>query len=168
MYILISIAILLAFYALYVARSAHSRFDSSPRSFHLTLTRKSKDGDGKIQFYVLYLSGARVFLDQQFESVNITPKMNISSEIANGKFIECWSEGDFLRWRYVLTDNKKEHFESGDELSLSLLSLPKSVDSSKSIEAYLKQEGWESKRALFTDDLYFVKDNLEVYLTYVS
>jgi len=168
MYYLIFISIALSLYALYVARNVSLRLESSPRSFHFTLSKVGESKDIKIKFYVLYLSGTRVFFDQEtYENINISRKIDTSIEITKDKLIKCFSWGDSLRLQYIINGDS-ERAEQGEELSLNLLSLPKSSESTKSIENQLKQDGWEMKRALSTDDLCFIKENLEIYLTYIS
>ena len=169
MYYLIFISIALALYALYVAKNAHR---DKPRSFHFTLIIRDKNKYATIKFYVLYLSGTRVFLCQDAsKNINLTPKINTwdaCAEISNNKLITCESQGkDSLVLQYIADKSSKMATQS-EELSLDLLSLPNPSITRESIEKHLKQAGWEIERALSGDDLSFDKENLSVYLTYIS
>jgi len=177
MYILVFISITIALCAMWVARSAYLRIDNPPRSFHFTLSEAREIDREKgenvfdkesIRFYVLYLSGSRVFFDEDtFENINISSKIDTVAKINNKREIVCYSLGGALIFGYV-TDPDKKEAEQGEELHLSILSLPQSSENRQKIENYLKGSGWKIKRALSLDDLRFSKDNLEVYISYIS
>lgn len=170
MQILIFISIVLALYAIWVARKAHQRIDNPPRSFHFTLqeTKEINLDMAKIQFYVLHLSGARVFFDEDtFDNINISKKIDTFAKIDDKRQITCYSQGSTLMFGYI-TDPDKKEAEQGEELHLGVLSLPRYSKNRQIIERYLKESGWEIKRALSLDDLCFSKENLEIYITYIS
>ncbi|MEX0931266.1 MAG: hypothetical protein WDZ88_00790 [Candidatus Paceibacterota bacterium] len=177
MYILSIIAILIALYTIRVARNAHFRINNPPRSFHFTLS-KSRDVDdlkgenisarAKIRFYVLYLSGKRVYFDDDtFDNISINRKIDTNTQIDSKKELVLHSWGDILRLQYI-TDPEKENAEQGEELLPDVLSLPKSSKNQEIIKDYLKQNGWKIETALSFDDIRITKDNLEVYITYIS
>lgn len=182
---LIFISIALSLYAIHVARNAHLRIDKPPRSFHFTLSEVNENNyenaesvldDAKIKFYILYLSGSRVFFDEDtFKNININQKIDTFAKLGDKKQIHCRSWGDALRIRYI-TDQDSDRAEQGEELLLDLLSLPKSSNNVlrenknfELIKKYLTESGWEIKnRSLSFDDLWFSKGNFEIYITYIS
>lgn len=169
---LVFVSIALTLYALYVARNAHVRLNNRPRSFHFTLSKIGEEA--KIKFYVLYLSGSRVFFDQEtFDNINISRKISTFADLPKNKQITCATWGNSLRVQYA--DKDKEIAEQAEELSLDILSLSKASDSplgkdpnAEKVRGYLEETGWEIKEALSFNDIHFVKDNFEVYIAYIS
>lgn len=172
MQIFVFISIGLALYALYVARNAHVRLNNRPRSFHFTLSKSGTEA--KIKFYVLYLSGSRVFFDEKTsDNINISAKVYAYVDLPKNKQITCASWGNSLRVQYA--SNNKEIAEQAEELSLDVLSLPKASDgplgkdtNAEIVRGYLEETGWEAKEALSFNDMHFTKDNFEVYIAYIS
>ena len=175
--ILIFVSIAIALYAIWVAQNAHSRIDNPPRSFHFTLSEARKTDYSKgesefdkarIKFYVLYLSGKRVFFDEHtFNNININSKIDTSAKIDSKKELVLHSWGGALRFGYV-ADQNKEAAEQGEELHTDVLSLPQTPENRKRLEEYLKQEGWKIEKGLSLDDVRMTKDKLEIYITYIS
>lgn len=165
MYFSALVGLALAIYALIVARHAHSRLDSQPRSFHFTVSKTDADHE-KISFFVLYLSGAKVFFKQETsETVNISAKIDTSLDFKKGGSIVCESLGSTLKLQYIT--NKSSDAEQGEELALDLLSLPSTTKNKAMIENYFKKAGWGMKRA-FSNDLHYIKENLDLYISYLS
>lgn len=177
MYTFTTIAILVAVYAAWVARNAHWRIDNPPRSFHFTLSEsrnidyskgESVADRARIKFYVLYLSGKRVFFDEHtFNKINIHNRIDTDAKIGGDKSLLLHSWGDAVRFGY-LTNSDNNDAEQEEGLHLSILSLPKSPGNQRRIEKYLKQNGWKLEKALSFDDMRIVKGALEVYITYIS
>lgn len=143
----------------------YASIKNNTRSFHISIKTPEHEGL-KVGFYVLYLVSERIFLNQdQDKGINISGRLDIFSETINGKYINCMKQGGNLVLGYA-NDSDKLAIQA-EELSLGVLSAPKSEKYRKLIDEYFVANGWQAKNQL-GDDLWFAKGGLEVYVEYLS